>query len=317
VLVHGSLVGLLLYRDWLNASRYRPQTISDEKVDFHALSLIERPLPKKESRDNPDGPEQEVDNPPAARFNSSNATRAKQTEVPNKPPVAPLLPQQGNDTVGPGRPMPSNVAGPADGVVAPSGILDGAPAAPRSLGNGDATFFTIGDKGKRVIYVVDRSGSMIHNDALLVAKQQLIASLNGLTSKHRFQIIFYDEAAHLLSLGEGNPQDMIAATSRNIEKIKRRIAAVQPKGGTRHMAALRPALQRRPDVIFFLTDADDGLTAGEMNEIRNLNKAKTRIHCIEFGKGPRTPGEFDFLQRLAAMTGGKYTYRDVQKFQRR
>jgi hypothetical protein len=317
VVVHGSLVGALLYRDWLNSSRNRPQPIALETADFHALSIYEKPPPKQESRDNPDGPEQEVVNPPLARFNSSDAAGKKPPEVPSKPPVAPLLPQQGSETIGPGRTVPSNVAGPGDHWVTPNGVLDGAPAAPRSLGNGNATFFTLGDKGKRVIYVLDRSGSMIRNDALLVAKQQLIASLNGLTAKHRFQIIFYDESAHVLSLGTGNPNDLISATSRNIEKVKLKIAAIQPRGGTRHMAALRPALLRQPDAIFFLTDADSGLTAGEMNEIRILNKAKTRIHCVEFGEGANLDREDNFLKRLAAMTGGKYTYRDVKKFQRR
>jgi len=317
VLVHGSLVAALLYRDWMNASRNRPQPIAAEKADFHALSIFEKPTPKRESPHNPDGPEQEVINQPQARFNTSNAATKKQSEVPSKPPVNPLLPELGSNSIGPGRRVPSNVAGAGDLQVMPNGLLDGARAAARSLGNGNATFFTLGDKGKRVIYVLDRSGSMIHNDALLVAKQQLIASLNGLTPKHRFQIIFYDEAAHVLSLGRDNPNDLIPATSRNVEKVKLKVAAVRPRGGTRHMAALRPALKRQPDAIFFLTDADSGLTAGEMNEIRIINKAKTRIHCVEFGEGGYLERNDNFLKRLAAMTGGKYTYRDVKKFQRR
>jgi von Willebrand factor type A domain len=318
VLVHGTLVGALLYRDWLNSTRYQPQELAAEKIDFHAVGLFVKPQPKQESRHNPNGPEQDVVNPSLARFNTSNAAAVRQPEVPSQPPVNPLLPQQGNNTIGPGRPTPSNVAGPGERIVAPNGIFDGTPAAARSFfGNGNATFFSLTDKGKRVVYVVDRSASMSRNDALVVAKQQLIASLNGLTPKHRFQVIFYDEAPHVISLTNGTSRELMPATTRNIEKICVRVSVIKPHGGTLHMAALRPALRLRPDVIFFLTDADAGLTAEEMNEVRVLNKSKARIHCIEFGDGPNVPVGYNFLKDLAAKTGGKYTYRDVKKFQRR
>ena len=317
VVIHGSLVGFLIYRDWLDASRFRPQTIEDKPVDYHAIGLHPRPTPKQESRNNPDGSKQESNNRPHARFNTSNATTAIQKEVPAKPPLTPQLPGQGIKTIGPGQPVANRLGGASKKFIAPNGIRNGATAASRSFGKGDATFFTIHDKGKRIIYVLDRSGSMIHNDALLVAKQQLIASLNRLSSKHLFQIIFYDESAYVLSVDSKRSKDLAYATSRNIEKVKLQVAAIRAKGGTRHMTALRPALRRRPDVIFFLTDADSGIDAREMNELRMMNKSKTRIHCIEFGKGPDLSGGDNFLKRLSAMTGGRYTYRDVQKFFRR
>lgn len=79
------------------------------------------------------------------------------------------------------------------------------------------------------------------------------------------------------------------------------------------MLALRPALERKPDVIFFLTDADSTLTARELDEIRLLNKAKTRIYCVEFGKGPDLSGSRNFLKRLANQTHGGYKYVAVHK----
>jgi len=317
MLLHGGIVGLILYQDWLNRFQFRPEMIEDKQEDFHAVGLYVKPPPEQESRNNPDGAETDATDRPDARFSTNEATVTQRKEVPERPPVNPLLPGEGKQTVGPGNPVPSPFGGKSDGFVVPNGVRNAATAAARSTGDGDATFFTINDKGKRIVYVLDRSGSMIHNDALLVAKQQLIFSLNRLSPKHQFQIIFYDENAYVLKMGAGDKNRLSYATSRNIEKVKVKISAIQPKGGTRHMAALRPALELRPDVIFFLTDADSSLDAGELNEIRLLNKGKSRIHCIEFGKGPDLTGDGNFLKRLADMTGGKHTYRDVQKFQKR
>jgi hypothetical protein len=79
------------------------------------------------------------------------------------------------------------------------------------------------------------------------------------------------------------------------------------------MTALRVALQLKPEVIFFLTDADL-MSNKDVNEIL-AEAGTTRIQAIEFGRGTslgqRTP-----LDRLATTTGGSYLYIDVSRFPR-
>jgi hypothetical protein len=68
----------------------------------------------------------------------------------------------------------------------------------------------------------------------------------------------------------------------------------------------------RPDVIFFLTDADDPkLSVEELARIRDM-AAGIVIHGIEFGVGSRpASGDASFIAQLARQNGGGYVYVDV------
>ena len=78
---------------------------------------------------------------------------------------------------------------------------------------------------------------------------------------------------------------------------------------------VRNALRMRPDVIFFLTDADEPeLRTDDFLFIRRLNQG-TSINTIEFGRGPPKP-RYNFLQKLAAENGGQHSYVDVTRLAR-
>ena len=80
------------------------------------------------------------------------------------------------------------------------------------------------------------------------------------------------------------------------------------------MPALRKAISYHPDHIFFLTDADQPqLSAADLAEIKQLNRGRTSIHAIEFGRDGDL-GIDNFLRRLARQNDGTYRYRDVTKF---
>lgn len=318
VLLSAVLHGLLWwYFGSVDLLRFQPQTLEDDSSEYFEVGLyVQRAEPKKKAASKT--PAGRTTNDLARVANAADNTISRpRSEVPDSPPVPPALPSAGRKTLGPGPALPSFVPGSSRPLTLPRGVKNPLPALPgKSSGNASGTeFFNIADQGQRIVYAVDRSGSMIHNNALLVAKTELVASLNRLTPRHQFLVIFYDEIAHPLLLSGDGEGMLLPATSRNIQKIKQKISGIQSKGGTRHMAALQMALQQKPDVIFFLTDANSTLDAREMNELRRLNTARTRIHCIEFGKGPDLTGGNNFLKRLAAMTGGKYQYRDVQQFQ--
>ncbi len=179
-------------------------------------------------------------------------------------------------------------------------------------GHGGTRFFQIEAQGHRFVYVVDHSGSMGFDRQLAAAKAELQASLQGLESSHQFQIIFYNDTVHEMHL-RGTP-GLNWASDINKTLARQFIHEIQPDGGTSHMTALTKAILYKPENIFFLTDADEPrLSAKDLADIKRINAGKSRIHCIEFGKGGNI-GVENFLQRMARENGGSYRYQDITQF---
>lgn len=235
-------------------------------------------------------------------------------EVPDKPPVEPLLPNfNNNDTLGLGAEivLPSGFSDPGDAVVQPAvGSIPFQPAL--GAGPGDVGLFDLRDKGTTIVYIMDCSGSMGEYDALEFAKAELMASLQGLNPAQKFHVIFYNEELKELDINK-KPGQLVPATDVNRNLTKRFIGTVRPRMGTRHVPALTRALALNPDVIFFLTDAQEpSLSAAELDDIKKMNRGGARIHCIEFGKGKELNLD-NFLKKLARQNGGTHGYRDVTK----
>jgi hypothetical protein len=184
-------------------------------------------------------------------------------------------------------------------------------------GKGQATLevFGIEGTGSRFVYVFDRSLSMsgYGGRPLVALKSELLASLQSLGSVHQFQIIFYNEEPRVFNTRPGQSPQMVFATDENKRLAEAFVSGVSADGGTQHLDPLLKALGMSPDVIFFLTDADDPkLTEAELKRIRQRNRGGTIIHCIEYGSGP-SQDDNNFLRRLAAQNGGQHTYVDVRR----
>ncbi len=180
-------------------------------------------------------------------------------------------------------------------------------------GTGGTTFFDVSASGSRFVYVIDHSGSMGFYGQLRVAKNELLASLQSLDATQQFHIVFYDDNLREFRIRDGKPS-LNWASDINKTLARQFLLEVQPDGGTNHAAALEKALHYRPEHLFFLTDADDPiLSAADRAKIKRTNGGKTRIHCVEFGKGADL-GTTNFLKQLAAENGGSYRYRDISKF---
>lgn len=166
--------------------------------------------------------------------------------------------------------------------------------------------------GTKFVYVFDRSGSMsdYRGRPLQAAKMELGRSLDDLNSIHQFQIIFYNENPKIFQ--PRGQAELIWADEQGKASAREFIQTIDANGGTQHVDALKLALGMRPDVVFFLTDADQPkLTYDELQRIRAWNKGTT-IHAIEFGAGPRIGGE-NFLMKLARQNGGQHAYVDVRR----
>ncbi len=181
----------------------------------------------------------------------------------------------------------------------------------RGIGPG-TEFFGAREHGHSFAYVIDCSGSMALRNSLEVAKRELLASLNQLPPDARFSVVLYNLRARVLT-DPGGQQGLMPATTANKMRVQGQLQTVGPDGGTDHMVALRTALGLKPEVIFFLTDADL-MSDNDVNEILAETQG-SRIQAVEFGRGTDL-GKQTPLRRLATTTGGTYRYIDVTGFPR-
>jgi hypothetical protein len=197
----------------------------------------------------------------------------------------------------------------------PSGrpVTGGTERSGSPAGNGYATtsVFGVEGKGNKFVYLFDRSASM-EGPPLSAAKKQLLESLKSLDSVPQFQIIFFNSTTRVFD-GSGGGRRVAFATDRNKQLAANFVGGVTADGGTDRIVALRHALGFTPNVIFFLSDADDPMSASELAEIKKLNeRVQAAICVIEFGRGPMPP-KYNFLMQLARESGGKYGYVDTTK----
>lgn len=170
------------------------------------------------------------------------------------------------------------------------------------------------DKGTRVVFVVDCSASMANYHAMDAAKAALLASIQTLADSQQFQVVFYNSNVTMIEPRQRQDGPLLFATEVNKTVARQYVMQIQPDLGTDHMPALKLALRFGPEVLFFLTDADEPqLVAAELDQLHRLNLGRTRIHTIEFGKGPAIDAD-NFLKRLARQNDGTYRYHDVKRF---
>lgn len=172
-------------------------------------------------------------------------------------------------------------------------------------GPGGTSMFGICDGGERIVYVIDRSSSMAQHGKLAAARRELAASLQQLGPEHQFQVLFYNQDVQPLRLDAA--PGLLRASAVNKHRAVSQIRLVPAEGATRHQPALDAALRLKPSIVFFLTDAESGLTADETAVLAARASGRTRFHCIHFAEGPdEPPVESGWLQQLAAATGGEF-----------
>ncbi|MBL8795852.1 MAG: VWA domain-containing protein [Planctomycetia bacterium] len=185
-----------------------------------------------------------------------------------------------------------------------SGAAEASPPAPdngTAGGTGAASpLFPVPAEARSVVYVLDSSGSMGQQGRLALAEQEVLRSVGRLSAAVRFQIIAYNRQLKFLA-GSGG---LLPAEFDRLHEVKGRLSQLTPEGGTDHFRALRQALLLRPEVIFFLTDADD-LKPEDVRALTQLNQGKTAIHVVELNLANRDREDLP-MHRLARENRGKY-----------
>ncbi len=227
-------------------------------------------------------------------------------------PFQPQLIDAGNGQV----PPEPSTKGSADGSAGgknpgPPGNGQGVGSSGIPGGNG-GTFFNVAVRGQRVVYVIDRSSSMGKRGALDIARRELLASLQALPADASFQVIVYNSTAQPLMAGLPG---WLRATPENRQLAAQALARLDATGGTVHHLALPMALALRPNMIFFLTDADD-LSPWYLDEITRQNQSHCRaaIHVIELNIGNRGRPDMP-LQAFARQNQGRYQAVDLDHVQ--
>jgi hypothetical protein len=165
-------------------------------------------------------------------------------------------------------------------------------------GPGDGTIFEPVQDARRIVYVVDRSGSMTDSLEWYV-KPELKRSIGELTGEHAFHVIFYSSGPPV----EMPTRRLVEATDRNRRLAFEFIDAVVARDQTDPSEALRRAFEVRPEVIYFLTDGE--FDRAIIGLVKQLNAAgHVRVHTIGF----LYDGNREVLERIAADSGGWFKF---------
>ncbi|MCA9126215.1 MAG: VWA domain-containing protein [Planctomycetales bacterium] len=168
-----------------------------------------------------------------------------------------------------------------------------------------ASFFGAYAEGRRFVYVLDSSTSMV-GDRWVYACGKLLESLNGLTEEQEFFVICFDERTTLLFNLAPADARYFSKSDDMLEKIKVWLYSRTLGNNTKPAMALQYALKCEPDAIFLLSDGE--LKDNSIAMLRQLNPARSErrqipIHTIHlFSRlGMRS------LQTIAADNSGTFT----------
>jgi len=131
------------------------------------------------------------------------------------------------------------------------------------------------DESARIVYVVDRSGSM--TDSIDFVKWELKRSIGELSEAKEFHVIFYSSGPPV----EMPTRRLVNATERNKQLAYEFIDGVIAQGETDPSKALERAFDCKPELIYLLTDGE--FDRAIIDQVKRLNVgAKVTVHTIGF-----------------------------------
>jgi len=156
---------------------------------------------------------------------------------------------------------------------------------------------------REVVLVIDNSGSM-GGDSIRQAKASLLYALSRLKPGDRFNVVRFDDTLDVLF------KDTVPADAEHLERARRFVTALEARGGTEMLPAMRAALaDPRPhdqgDVrqVVFLTDGEIS-NEKELFEEIGAERGRSRVFMVGIGSAPNT-----FLMTRASELGrGTFTH---------
>jgi hypothetical protein len=173
---------------------------------------------------------------------------------------------------------------------------------------------------KRIVYVVDASGSMLLH--LSTVLHELQRSLTTLHPKQEFSIVFFQQNK---SITVPPRNSLRPATPHNISTVMEWIQTsgeVIPTGSSNPVAAIRTAMKLQPDVIYLLSENITGSGVYEVPpdeliaQLEKLNpvdprngRRRVQINCIQY----LTKDSLGTMQRIAEIHGGDDGYTFIER----
>jgi hypothetical protein len=140
-------------------------------------------------------------------------------------------------------------------------------------------FMGISGNGRRIVYLVDASGSML--TVFPRVKQELMVSINHLQPIQAFNVIvFHEDDSDLQTMSRSglimaNPENKLAAGKFTEDQ--------RAMGGTDPRPAIKLAFAQKPDLIYVLTDGFDNVDSFQeiIDMFHNLNvNHAARVNAI-------------------------------------
>jgi hypothetical protein len=182
-------------------------------------------------------------------------------------------------------------------------------------GGPKAKFFGSGGNARKVVYLVDASGSLI--DTLPFVIKELKRSISELSDAQSFSVIFFQD----MDVIEAPPAGQLKkATTEKRQQIITWLdsGSVIPKGSSQPVEALKKALSYKPDLLFILSDNITGRGRYEVDQknllkaIQLANRGGTKINTIQFLYPDRLSeiGMKGTLEQISDQSGGVYKFLD-------
>lgn len=194
--------------------------------------------------------------------------------------------------------------GQAGGAAADFGLLRGGSGrGPRSQ------FFGMGGNAYHIVYVVDRSGSML--DTFDEVRREMIRSISRLVESQTFHVIFFASGTPK----ENPPGRLVYATEDRKREALRHLKTIQPQGQTDPIPALTRAFKalgstpntKRGKLIYLLTDAEFPDNEQVLQTVRALN-AGGGVHINTILHHHRSENAMKVLRQIAEGNGGNFKF---------
>jgi hypothetical protein len=175
-------------------------------------------------------------------------------------------------------------------------------------GAATAQFFGTKIEGRRIVFVLDNSGSMQQGrlEAVIAELQRCVESLD---ENQEFYVAFYSDVAYPLFYP--NPaENYIRPTARNKQRLAAWLDTVELCLGDAVVDALAGAISIEPDTVFLLSD---GRIQGEkkMAFLLGAGGGEFPIHTVGVGLSAGATTSRENLQQIASANGGDFREAEV------
>ena len=167
------------------------------------------------------------------------------------------------------------------------------------VGEMTASFFGSKSYGKRFVFVVDNSNSM-GRGRFYTAADELVKTVEKMEKDQHFYVIFFSDTAYPL-FWPTPAREMIPATPKNKELLRRWLYTVQLCFKTRGSEAMKLALSLQPDAIYIL--GDGAFTDDTTNQLTLPHDRPTPIFTLGMQVDEKGKGQ---LNRIAKANHGTY-----------